>query len=380
LGAKTSVLKKFLRRIILITNLAIALLLVLSFLSRYISPSSFWPPAFLGLAYPYFLAANILFILFWLLRRRKEFLISFLAVLVGWHTVAGYFSLHPGPRINKKKFEQLASEHRAELGQLKVLSFNVRSFDRYRWAGNPATRKDILRTIQEEDADIVCIQEFFSSNRGSMGADEIFRDLQNTPNRHLEYAVRGRSGHYGIATFSSWPIVNSGRIRFDNTVNISIYSDIRIREDTLRVYNNHLQSIYFTRSSYRFLDSLKLRYDNEQLDEIKDISFHLRDAFVKRAEQADIIAEHMAECPYRMIVCGDFNDTPVSYAYYRLSREMEDAFTRAGWGTGRTYIGKFPSYRIDYILYSGGIEALFFTRKKVRLSDHFPIISYLQIL
>ena len=373
-------MKKILRRIIIITNLAVALLLVLSFLTRYISPASFWPPAFLGLAYPYILAANILFLAFWLLRRRKEFLISFLAVLTGWHTLTGYFSFHPGPLLNKNKFEQLSREERKETGQVKLMSFNVRAFDRYRWADNPATRKDILQTIQEENADIVCIQEFFSSNRGSLGADEIFRGLQNTPNRHLEYALRGRSGHYGIATFSAYPIVNSGRIRFENTINISIFSDILLGGDTVRVYNNHLQSIYFNRSNYRFLDSLRLRYDNEQLDEIRDISFHLREAFIKRAEQADIIAEHMDACPYRIIVCGDFNDTPVSYTYYRLSREMYDAFKIAGWGTGRTYIGRFPSFRIDYILYSGGIEARFFTRKKVRMSDHFPIISYLQLL
>jgi endonuclease/exonuclease/phosphatase (EEP) superfamily protein YafD len=149
--------------------------------------------------------------------------------------------------------------------------------------------------------------------------------------------------------------------------------------DTIRVYNNHLQSIYFNSANYSFLDSLKIRYNNDQLEEIRDISFRLRYAFMKRAEQADLIAAHIANCPYRVIVCGDFNDTPVSYVYYRLNDGMVDSFTRAGWGTGRTYIGKFPSFRIDYILHSEEFESLFFTRKKVRVSDHFPIISYLQI-
>lgn len=373
-------MKKFLRRIIVITNLVIAFFLVLAFLSRYVNPASFWPPAFLGLTYPIILAANVLFIGFWLLRRKKEFLISLLAILLGWHTLTAYISIHPGPLLNKNKTEKLSREQRYDQKQIKLISFNVRAFDRYRWADNPATRKIILQTIQEEDADLVCIQEFFNTNRGPFAASEIFRDLENTPNRHLEYAVSGRSGHYGIATFSSNPIVNSGSIHLKNTINISIFTDIKVGEDTIRVYNNHLQSIYFNRANYQFLDSLKLRYDNEQLDEIRDISFHLRDAFVKRADQADVIAEHISACPYRVIVCGDFNDTPVSYAYYRLSSEMEDAFTSTGMGMGRTYIGKFPSFRIDYILYSQGLEALYFTRKKVRLSDHFPIISYLQII
>jgi endonuclease/exonuclease/phosphatase family metal-dependent hydrolase len=191
--------------------------------------------------------------------------------------------------------------------------------------------------------------------------------------------MTGATGYYGNATFSIYPIVNTGSIRFRNTIyNISIFSDIKVGEDTIRVYNNHLQSIYFNSANYRFLDNPKIPYDNQQLDEIRDISVRLKDAFEIRAEQADTIAAHIAGCPYRVIVCGDFNDTPASYTYYRISEGMTDAFARAGWGSGRTYIGKFPSFRIDYILHSEEFESLFFTRKKVRLSDHFPIISYLQ--
>ena len=238
---------------------------------------------------------------------------------------------------------------------------------------------DIFQTVREEDADIVCIQEFYSTDQGPLRASEIFNNLNNTPNRHLEYSLTTELGGRGNATFSSYPIVHSGSIRFQNTFNISIFSDIKVGNDTIRVYNNHLQSIYFNDANYRFLDSLRLRYDNQQMDEIRDISYRLKDAFIKRAEQADMIAAHIAGCPYRVIICGDFNDTPVSYTYYRLSNGMADAFTRTGWGIGRTYIGKFPSFRIDYVLHSEGLEALLFTRKKVRLSDHFPIISYLQI-
>jgi endonuclease/exonuclease/phosphatase (EEP) superfamily protein YafD len=333
----------------------------------------------MGLAYPFILLANLLFMGFWIMRRKKEFLISFLAILLGWNTLAAYFSLHPGTILNKKELNQLDRKQRSENRQIKLMSFNVRGFDRYNWVDDPSARKEILQTIKEEKVDIVCIQEFYSTNQGSFSEGEAFQDLKDTPYRHLEYTVSGRSGRYGIATFSSNPIINSGSIRFKNTINISIFTDIKAGNDTVRVYNNHLQSVYFNRANYRFLDSLKLRYDNQQMDEIRDISFRLRDAFVKRAEQADELARHIADCPYRVIVCGDFNDTPVSYTYYRLSKEMEDAFTRTGLGTGRTYIGKFPSFRIDYILHSEGLEALYIARKKVRLSDHFPIISYLQI-
>jgi endonuclease/exonuclease/phosphatase family metal-dependent hydrolase len=150
-------------------------------------------------------------------------------------------------------------------------------------------------------------------------------------------------------------------------------------KDTFRVYNCHLQSIQLNHEHYQFMDSLKFRYDNQQIEEIKDISFRLRDAFIKRAAQADIIAAHLSSCPHPVIICGDFNDTPVSYTYRTIKDGLQDAFSGSGWGLGRTYNGKFPSFRIDYILHSESIEALFFSREKVKLSDHFPIISYLKL-
>ena len=371
-------MKKLLRKIIVYANLVFAVFLIFSFLSRYISPATIWLPAFLGLAYPYILAANFIFLGFWLSRKKKEFLISFLAILLGWHTLTGYISLHPTHLFKKRQFETLERPDRVKNGQLKVMSFNVRTFDRYNWADNPSTRADLLQLISEEDPDILCIQEFYNMRRGPFLDRDIAEAMQNAPHRHLEYSLRGGAGKYGVATFSSNPIVDKGSIQFENTINLSIYTDILVGEDTIRVYNNHLQSIHFDRANYGFLDSLGLRYNNEQLEGLIDISDRLRDAFIKRSEQAAIIAAHIEKCPYPVLVCGDFNDTPVSYTYYRLSNEMEDAFTSAGWGTGRTYIGKFPSFRIDYILHSRSFETLYFARKKVRFSDHFPIIAYLK--
>ena len=157
------------------------------------------------------------------------------------------------------------------------------------------------------------------------------------------------------------------------------YSDIQVFDDTIRVYNLHLQSIRLNSQHYRLIDSLKFRYDNQQMEEIMDISFRLRDAFIKRAAQADLIANHIETCTHPVIVCGDFNDTPVSYSYRRIGSDLRDAFAETGWGIGRTYNGKFPSFRIDYILAGKELEAIYFRRKKVRLSDHFPITGYLKL-
>ncbi len=372
-------MKRILRRIILYANLASAILLVISFLSPHISPQRIWFPSFLGLAYPYILLLNLAFLLFWILVKRKEFIISLLAILLGWNTFTRYCSLHPGALFRKAHYENLSREDRVINRQLKVQSFNVRAFDLYRWTENPSAREEMIRMFRRDDAEIICLQEFYSREGGAFDPDALYGSLDRTPHHHIEYTIRNRVNRYGIAIFSFYPIVSRGRLDLNNSLSICSFADILVENDTLRIYNMHLQSIRLNNQHYRLIDSLKLRYDDQQMDEIRDISFRLRDAFIKRAAQADRIARHIAECPYPVIVCGDFNDTPVSYTYHRIGEGLQDAFAEAGWGVGRTYNGKFPSFRIDYILFGEEFEAMHFTRSKEKLSDHFPVTAYLQI-
>ncbi len=372
-------MKRVIRRIIRYANLAIALLLVISFLSPGISPEKFWMPSFMGLAYPYILLLNLVFMLFWILMKKREFIISLLAVLLGWHTLTRYISFHPGSVFRRAYYEGLTAGERNSERQLKVMSFNVRAFDQYRWAKNPSTREDIIRMFREEDPDILCLQEFYSTDRGPFRSTDLFKALDRTPHRHLAYTINHGKNRYGIAIFSHYPIVAKGEVEFEGAPSICCYADIGAGDDTIRIYNMHLQSTRLNSQHYRIIDSLKFRYDNQQMEEFRDISYRLRDAFIIRAGQADRIAEHISHCPHPVVVCGDFNDTPVSYTYHRISEGLQDAFAKCGLGMGRTYNGKFPSFRIDYILCGKQLEAMHFSRKRVRLSDHFPVTAYLRI-
>jgi endonuclease/exonuclease/phosphatase family metal-dependent hydrolase len=372
-------LKKILGKIILYANVVFAVFLILSFLSAHISPERIWFPAFLGLAYPYILLINVFFLVGWILLKRKELLISLLAIILGWGTFSDYLSIRPFRFMKKAHYESLVREQRKTDHLLKMVSFNVRAFDVYRWEDNPSTRTEILTFLRDEDPDLLCIQEFHSSNRAGFREREVYNKLDHTPYRHIDYTFSNRTRNYGIATFSHYPIINKGSVPLEDRLSICIYSDILLHKDTFRIYNCHLQSIHLDDKHYQFMDSLKLRYDDQQMADIKDISFRLRDAFIKRAAQADIIAAHISGCSHPVIICGDFNDTPVSYTYRTIRDGLQDAFSESGWGLGRTYNGKFPSFRIDYILHGGSIDALFFTREKIKLSDHFPIISYLKV-
>lgn len=340
--------------------------LLLSYLSVYISPEKIWLFAFFGLAYPYLLISNVLFAAFWIYKKKKMFILSLLAVLLGWNYLGSYIQIP----LKKSEENTYNTEHK-----FNILSFNVRLFDLYQWNENDNTAKEIFTFINQNDFDLICFQEFFTKNRGEITEQKILKNLSEKYNTHIYYTIENKNHNYGIATFSKYPIVNRGVINFKNSSNSTIYTDVVIRKDTIRIFNNHLQSIRFNKNNYTFITNSKALKEDERLREIKDISFRLRDAFIKRAIQADIISKHIQNSPYPVIVCGDFNDVPVSYTYKTMKKNLNDSFTESGSGIGTTYKGKFPSFRIDFILHSKKIRCLDFEIHNMHLSDHYPVSS-----
>jgi endonuclease/exonuclease/phosphatase family metal-dependent hydrolase len=178
--------------------------------------------------------------------------------------------------------------------------------------------------------------------------------------------------YFGVATFSKYPIVNKGEVPFSNDKNnFCIYSDIVIEQDTLRVFNAHIGSIRFQQEDYELFDE-NASEDADEEDE-KRIIRRLKVAFEKRALQAETIAAEIEQSPYPVVLCGDLNDTPVSYCYRQFSRLLDDAFVESGNGIGSTYIGLMPSNRIDYIFHSASILSSHFTTHNVAFSDHQPV-------
>ncbi|MBP7497961.1 MAG: endonuclease/exonuclease/phosphatase family protein, partial [Bacteroidales bacterium] len=108
----------------------------------------------------------------------------------------------------------------------------------------------------------------------------------------------------------------------------------------------------------------------------RNIISRLKRAYIKRAAQVDIVNKHIAKCTYPVIVCGDFNDTPLSYSYKSIikSKKLKDSYIEAGNGFSQTYAGTaFPSFRIDYILHSSVFKTLNYSRDKIYFSDHYPV-------
>ena len=358
----------FINSIAIFCNHLAAFSLLLSYFAPFISPERFWIIAFFGLAYPLLMILNILFIIYWGLQLKKRALYSLIVILAGWVQLHSFFQFRfkdqtgdPGKRI-------------------KVMSYNVKVFDLYNWSHNKETRRRIFSLLDSISADITCFQEFFSRDSSEFNNLGILTMKQKTKHVHVEYTTTvQRIQHWGIATFSKYPIVAKGKVNFGyRSNNICIYTDIKTGKDTIRVYNMHLQSIAFGADDYQYMDDLEKNKQTEDIEHSKNISKRLKKAFIKRSKQAELIHESISKSPYPVIVCGDFNDTPSSYTYSTISKNLKDAFIEAGRGFGKSYTGKFPSFRIDYILHSPLFTAYDFKTIHEELSDHYPVVTYLE--
>ena len=362
-------MKKYIRKILFWINLFLAAVLVISYMAIFINPARVWQFAFFGLAYPVLLGFNIGFIVFWIWRKKMLALISVFVILAGWSIFGRYFQVRVFERSAKK-----------EEG-IKLLSYNVRVFNQYSMEQGNSVLDSVLCFITSQNADIVCFQEFFTVNDHEKSSEQYIDSMLNEfPDKHISYVYKpGITSNYGLATYSKYPIIRRGRVKFKNSNNSCLFSDLVIHNDTLRVYNTHLQSINLKKENYNFVDSLVFRFNSKRMDEVKDISGRLKNAFIKRAEQADILSRHIRQSSYSVIVCGDLNDTPVSYTYQKVRGELKDAFVGSGKGIGNTYRGNFPSFRIDYILHSKTIRSTDYRIHRINLSDHYPVSCNLSI-
>lgn len=259
----------------------------------------------------------------------------------------------------------------------RITSYNSMLFDLYKWKKNEENRQKILSELNDINPDILCVQEFYTSeDLNDFNNLDTLKRLLNTPYVHYEYTTTLRKNdHWGMATFSRFPIINQGKIVFPTrSNNLCIFSDLVINGDTIRVYNVHLQSISFSREDEKFRDEVISEADaKNEVAKSKNILRRLKRAFVKRSHQAEMIALHMSTCPYKIILCGDFNDTAASYVYEKLTQELEDAYISRGTGLGRTYAGDWPQFRIDYILYGKGLNCAEYKRHDETFTDHHPV-------
>jgi endonuclease/exonuclease/phosphatase family metal-dependent hydrolase len=345
------------------------LALILSITAKYISPLLFWLPAFFGLAFPAIFLVNVLMVIYWLAQFKTTFIFGLLALILSVPTAYRYVQFSYPTGKSEKKL-------------LKITSYNSMLFDLYNWSKNAESRSLIMNNLGDINPDILCLQEFYTSEeKGDFNNIDSIRKILRTNYYHCEFTTTLRQfDHWGIATFSKYPIVNQGKIVFNTkSNNICIYTDVVINNDTIRVYNIHLQSVSFSKHDNKFMEDVMSDKDAEhEVENSRNILRRLKRAFIKRTYQVDMIAAHLRTCKYKVIICGDFNETAASYSYEKLSKGLQDAFLEKGVGFGRTYAGKWPKFRIDYILHDERIVCHDFKKSEETVTDHYPITAFFE--
>lgn len=355
--------KKFLKLLFGAWCVLLAVLLLLSYLSPYVHPKTVWWIAFLGLAYPITLTFFFLTLIFLFFKRHKLKYVFLVIFILG-------IPLHL--RLLSINFSTSSSSTE----NFKLMSYNVRLFDLYDWLPNDKTeiKNDILAEIEENKPEILCFQEYLldKSENPHVKIEEI-NGVGDFKFSHQQVVQEQVDKYFGLATFTTYPIINKGSV-FDESLQnqFCIFSDIVINEDTIRVYNMHLQSIRFQKEDYRVFQATGLT-ESTFLQKVKNMLKKVKNAYPPRVIQTEKIIAHIKTSPFPVIACGDFNDTPLSYVYNLFNKELNDAFRKAGNGIGRTYAGRIPVGRIDYIFIDPKMKVYNFQISDKVLSDHFAI-------
>jgi endonuclease/exonuclease/phosphatase family metal-dependent hydrolase len=359
-------LKKILHRIFLGVNIFFATSLLISYLAVHINPEDFAFPAFFGLAYPYLLLINIVIAVIWAVNLKYEALISVVVIAIGITHFSNYI------RFTRPKGKNT--------GSFQVMSYNTRLFNYFENNKGTGSEKKILELIKSKHPDIICLQEVFINGNVIKKDSDIRNALGGKYYSHTKLIGRGKDKYYGIATYSRYPIIKKGEIVHPGSSSLSIYTDLLLGSDTFRIFNSHLQSFRLKSTERSFIEELVDPDDKQSITEIKSLSKSLKAGFVRRALQAQVVKDYINLSPYPVIVAGDFNDTPVSYAYRKIRKGLNDSFLKSGYGAGFTYNGNYPPNRIDYILYDNNLESTSFEIIKARYSDHYPIVAWFKKL
>jgi endonuclease/exonuclease/phosphatase family metal-dependent hydrolase len=365
-------LRIFTRRTLVVLNIITAVLYLLSCLAPYIRPTDSWVIAVLGLAFPFLFIMLLAFIFLWLILKLRRVWYSIIVLLVGFKSISVFWAFNTPS----------AFEHRKNPNQIRIASWNVARFLEWKRNNNEKSqvRLKMLEQIQKQAPDILCLEEFFHSPDSTFYNNISEIKAMGYPYYCFSYDPDGEYQYIGPAIFSKYPMIDTGLIRYlrPSMPEALVHADIKVGNDTIRVFTTHLQSVQFRQRDYEAISEIK-NVEDSLFANSKTVLAKLRKAMQYRSTQANIARQIMDDSPYPSIFCGDLNDTPSSYTYFTIRGEMQDAFLEKGFGIGRTYSSLSPTLRIDYILADDRFHISQFTRVVKYLSDHFMIMADMEL-
>lgn len=359
-------IKLLFHSLLMVANIVVVVLFVVAAYSDYVSPEKSIFLSYLGLAFPVLCICNVCFLIYWVCLREWKFLIlGVLSFLVCIGPLTTYFPVH---------FKTATVPE----GALKVLTYNVMAFG-YKNHTN-LLPNPIVKYIADSKADIVCLQEYnVNTSDKFLTQKKLFAALSMYPYKKV---IELSGPNVGIAVFSKFPILSSREVKYESDFNGSAVVELDVKGKKLTLINNHLESLKLTsedRSKYsEFLKNLSA----DKFDMFKGtIQSKIGPAFLTRAKQIRAIEKEIknAKGEY-VLVCGDFNDTPISYAHRTIRETLTDAFVESGNGMGISYNQNLFFFRIDHILHSKNMKSYNCTVDNwSKESDHYPVWCYVTL-
>lgn len=357
-------MKRLLYTILLILNLAAAMLLLLSTLAGFQPPSEGILLSMLSYGYFVLLNLNILFILIWLLCKRWTFLLSLGVILLRYSFIPLFF------QVGGKPIETTNPT-------VKVMSFNVHHY--YGRDINPTNEPGeqmdsnavaFLQMLREHEPDVLCLQEFLPYTAG--GKVHLADSMVAMGYKYHKSAYPAM-GHSATICWSKYPLVNP--VYIDSSSKLQV--DVVHPDDTIRVFCLHLNSYKLDSSDLKEID--RISHGTVDRDSARGTLGKFKETIIAHEEEWNLIKPLIELSPYPTIVAGDFNDTPGSYIYQQMRQLLADSYVEQGKGFCTTYHGFFPNFRIDYILHTNDIRAISYKRVKCDISDHYPIVVELEL-
>ncbi len=343
------------RKILFYGNIGLILSTFCAYLAPSVNPQNFWFLSYFGLMYPILFILNIFFIILWLFIDAKYLFLSLFAIALGYKNISSYVGFSGGNISHDPH-------------KISVISYNIsnaaEAYDR---------QKNIKQDKQEKmngflsrfmDEDIICLQEV-----GVYAFEIIQRNFKDYNIHKIDK---------GTVILSKHKILKKGFIEFGTRTNSCLWADIVVGIDTVRVYSLHLQSNKISKDANEMIEHGSIK-EEKTWRNLYGIFRKYNTHHKTRTYQAKTVKEHADLSPYKVIMCGDFNDVPLSYNYNILQANLQDAFKEKGGGIGSTFNGKIPFLRIDYILVDKEISINKFNVIKENYSDHYPVAAVMSL-
>ena len=344
--------------------LIVAGLLVLSYASIVVNPARLWFVSLVGIFFVPLSVLNLILLLWAVKRRSKSLLIPLLALLPAFFFVGRY--------VQSDSDEDRIARMSHTGNTIKVVSYNVGRFacDDGEFASRKDCADSVFAFILEQDPDIICLQEFHISDVKNIRA--LLRKRMSDYKAEY-YMFPTGNGAFGNITLSRIPVKNKGVIKFDGSANLAIYTDYSFHGKDFRVYNCHFESYNIS------LSGLLRAISRKDSGVFAEAGNKMKRSITRRPKQVNQVFSDIENCPIDSFVCGDFNDNPMSYTYYRMTRGRKDAFVEAGDGFGATYATLWPVLRIDYVLFPERFKAVSHEIPRVPYSDHYPVVTEIEL-